>query len=161
MNFNDAFDFVIGQEGAYSNNPADPGGETMWGITVTVARANGFAGPMKLMPKSVAQTIAKRQYWDAVHGDDLPYPIAETLFDAAYNSGPGQAIKWLQRALGVADDGKFGPITQAKAWAADVDGTAARINGLRLEFMTGLSTWPTFGKGWARRIAANLARINQ
>jgi lysozyme family protein len=31
----------------------------------------------------------------------LPGPLALVVFDAAVNSGPGRAVRWLQAALGV------------------------------------------------------------
>ena len=58
-NFNWAFDLLMGHEGGYSNNPKDPGGETMWGITARVARAWGYSGPMKSLPRETAKQIAK------------------------------------------------------------------------------------------------------
>ena len=48
MDFVERFlDDLIKREGGYVNNPNDKGGETCWGITVAVARANGYAGPMR------------------------------------------------------------------------------------------------------------------
>lgn len=154
-NFNKAFADLLGNEGAYSNNPNDPGGETMWGITLATARANGYTGPMKDMDQVTAKRIYARNYW-LPEFDKLPYKVAFALFDAAVNSGVTQAVRWLQRSLGIADDGKFGPITLAAALNADPERLLMAFNSERLDFMTRLSTWPTFGKGWARRIAANL-----
>lgn len=154
-NFDQAFTALLGNEGGYSNNPADPGGETMWGITLAVARANGYTAPMKDISQATAKGIYSRHYW-LPEFDQLPYKIAFALFDAAVNSGVTQAVRWLQRALGIADDGKFGPITLAAVQAADPERLLMAFNAERLDFMTRLSTWPTFGKGWARRIAANL-----
>lgn len=62
--FDDAFTALIGNEGGYSFNPADPGGETMWGVTARVARGNGYPGAMKARPLSAAKQIAKTAYWD-------------------------------------------------------------------------------------------------
>lgn len=155
MDFDKAFDRLIGHEGGYSNHPADPGGETMWGVTARVARANGYTGPMEDMPRSTAKAIYRRLYWDAVKADQLPEVVRFDVFDGAVNSGVSQSAKWLQRAAGVADDGVIGPKTIA-ATAAIGPVIAARYNGHRLEFMTDLKTWPSFGKGWARRIASNL-----
>jgi lysozyme family protein len=155
MDFDTAFDRLIGHEGGYSNHPADPGGETMWGVTARVARANGYTGPMKDMPRSTAKAIYRRLYWDAVKADQLPEVVRFDVFDGAVNSGVAQSAKWLQRAAGVADDGVIGSKTIAAASAAGPV-IAARYNGHRLEFMASLPTWPSFGKGWARRIASNL-----
>lgn len=158
MTYDDAFDRLIGNEGGYSFNAADPGGETMWGITARVARANGYTGDMRSLPRDKAKDIAKACYWNPCQCDALPDFARFDLFDAAYNSGTGQAIKWLQRAAGAVDDGAMGPGTIA-AVAAAGPMVSARFNGLRLQFMTNLSTWPQFGKGWARRIAGNLGAM--
>lgn len=157
MTFDEAFDRLIGHEGGYSNHPADPGGETMWGVTLRVARAAGYQGPMLALPRCTAADIYRRQYWDAISADQLPGAIRFDVFDAAVNSGVGQAVKWLQRALGVKDDGVLGPRTVASALMAGPT-LPARFNGARLQFMTDLAGWPNFGKGWARRIASNLLR---
>jgi lysozyme family protein len=69
------------------------------------------------------------------------------------NSGPRQAIRWLQRAAGAKDDGIIGPKTLAAVRAADPEQLVRRMLAQRLRFMTGLPNWPAFGRGWARRIA--------
>src|SRR3990167_5581215 len=156
-NFDRAFTELLGNEGGYSNDPNDPGGETNWGITVVVARENGHICPMKDMDQSVAKAIYAKKYWLAAF-DQLPYPIAFQVFDAAVNSGVGQAVRWLQRSISVADDGKLGPITLQAIQTADTAKLVMLFNAERLMFMTNLSTWGNFGKGWARRIATNLKK---
>ena len=153
MTFDDAFTKLLGHEGAYSNHSADPGGETMFGITIAVARANGYTGPMRQLPQAEAKRIYKTLYWDKVQADALPDKVRYAVFDAAVNSGPGQAVRWLQRALGVADDGRIGPITIAYARQADPEALARKMLAQRLRFMTNLTNWPSFSRGWARRIA--------
>lgn len=157
MNFDQAFDALIGHEGSYSNNPADPGGETMWGVTLTVARASGYTGPMKDLPRDTAKAIYRAQYWDAIRADQLPDQVRFDIFDAAVNSGVKQAVKWLQRVVGVNEDGIIGPATLGAASVLGAD-IGRRYSGVRLKFMTDLPTWPSFGRGWARRIASNLTR---
>lgn len=156
MNFEAAFAGVIGNEGGYSNNPDDPGGETMWGITVAVARANGYTGEMQLMPKETASAIYQRRYWVPAGCDRLPDGVDFQVFDAAVNSGVINAVKWLQQAVGSPADGVFGPNTQAAAHAIDPKTTILRFNAYRLKFYTSIQSWQSFGKGWANRIAANL-----
>ena len=156
-NFDRVFAALLGNEGGYSNHPDDPGGETNWGITVAVARENGYIGPMKDMDQTVARAIYAKRYWLPAF-DTLPYAVAFQIFDGVVNSGIGQAVRWLQRAVGVADDGKLGPITLNAVSAAPVGSVVLAFNAERLVFMTNLSTWPSFGKGWARRIAENLKK---
>ena len=155
--FDRAFTDLLGNEGGYSNNPADPGGETMWGVTIAIAREDGYMGAMRDFTQARAKIIYRKKYW-LPQFDELPYGLAFQLFDGAVNSGVGQSIRWLQRALGEADDGKFGPVTLAAALKADPIKTAMLFNAKRLIFMTQLTGWASFGKGWARRIAENLER---
>ena len=156
MNFDDAFERLLGHEGRYSFNPQDPGRETMWGVTAAVARAHGYAGPMRDMTLDQARAIYEPLYWQAVGADRLPDALRFDLFDGAVNSGPLQSIKWLQRALRVPDDGVIGAVTRKALDTTDPALVAARYNGYRLQFMSTLSTWPSFGRGWANRVAKNL-----
>jgi lysozyme family protein len=78
------------------------------------------------------------------------------LFDFAVNSGIETAIRQLQKAVGVADDGHWGPVSQAAAAKLSSCDLTLRFVGQRLDFMTKLSNWPSAGKGWARRIARDL-----
>jgi lysozyme family protein len=153
MNFNQALAIVLKHEGGYVNHPSDPGGETNYGITKAVAQRNGYHGDMRAIPMDVVARIYRKDYWDAVRADELPAAVRYAIFDGAVNSGPGQAAKWLQRAVGVADDGKIGPMTLAAAKAQDPEALLRKMLAQRLRFMTGLSTFPAFGRGWARRIA--------
>jgi len=156
MNFEQAFEKLIGHEGKYSNNPADPGGETMYGVTKATARAHGYSGNMIDLPLSAAKLIYKSSYWDTVRADDLPDAVRFDVFDASVNSGPRQAIKFLQRAAGVADDGIIGGQTLAAIRSIDPQLLDKRLSGHRLKYMADLKTWPSFARGWARRIATNL-----
>lgn len=153
MQFDDAFHRLLGHEGAYSNHPSDPGGATMWGVTERVARAAGYGGHMMNFPVEDAKRIYRKSYWQAIRADDLPPAIRYAVFDAAVNSGPAQAAKWLQRSIGVEDDGVIGPLTMMAARAANPDFAVRRMLGMRLAFMASLATWPAFSRGWARRIA--------
>lgn len=158
MTFDQVFDKLIGHEGGYVFNPHDPGGETKFGIS----KRSYPHLDIHSLTLADAKTIYKRDFWDRAQCDKLAPDLALDLFDGAVNSGIGQSIRWLQRAVGVADDGVVGPLTLAAINRED-DSSAirARYNGQRLDFMTRLSTWDVFGKGWARRIAANLQSVGK
>lgn len=156
-NFDKALAAVLIHEGGYVNHPRDPGGATNRGVTQAVY--DDWCGDKGLPRRSVkditpaeVMAIYKRSYWDAVKGDDLPAGVDYAVFDFAVNSGVGRAARFLQRAVGAAEDGKIGPATlnAAKAMACDclVDG----VCNARLTFLKGLSIFDTFGKGWARRV---------
>lgn len=143
---------ILGHEGGYVNNPNDPGGETKWGIS---KRSYPHLN-IRELTRDDAIAIYRRDFWQRVKGEDLPPALAYQALDAAINSGIGNAVRFLQRALGVADDGIVGPITLARLRSANEWDVTALFIAERLEFMTRLNTWPSFGKGWARRIAQNI-----
>ena len=159
MNFDEAFDKLLGHEGQYSNNSQDPGGETMFGITRRVAIQEGYTGDMHLLPRDTAKAIYRKRYWEPLRADRMPDSLKFSLFDAAVNSGVSQAIKWLQRAMDVGDDGVLGPLTLDAAQRGNGYRLAIRLNAERLDFMTSLPTWGAFSRGWARRIAENLKAL--
>lgn len=154
--FDEFIDRVLKSEGGYVNHAADPGGKTMYGITEVVARRHGYTGAMYMLPLETAKAIYKKDYWERVYGDSLPPSVAFHALDAAVNHGPGQAIRWIQRAVGVADDGQMGSVTLAAVRAMPAVDVVLLFNAERLQFYTKLSTWPSFGKGWTRRVADNL-----
>lgn len=101
-------DAVVQREGDYSDHPADTGGETRFGITAAVARANGYDGAMRELSLDTARAIYRSLYWtrpriDAV-ADRAP-TVAAILFDTAVNMGPPVAVGFLQRALNVLNRG--------------------------------------------------------
>lgn len=152
--FDDAFQKLLGNEGGYVCNPADPGGETRWGITARVAIANGYTGAMCDLPVEVAKSIAKSEYWDKYQCDQYDSRVAFQVFDAAYNGGA--VVHWLQYASGTTQDGIIGAQTVAAVRATDPLKLIMRFDALRLEYLAQLWNWPSFGKGWCNRIAGNL-----
>lgn len=156
MSFDEAFERLIGHEGGYSDHKDDPGGETNWGITLRTARAAGYTGPMRTLSREQAKEIYREAYWQRARADQYDGAIGFQLFDAAVNHGIGNAVRFLQRAVGVADDGAVGPLTVAAVRRMSVTDVLARFNAERLDFYTRLSSWPSFGKGWVRRVAGNL-----
>lgn len=103
-NFEQAFKETIGHEGGYSNHPNDRGGETMFGITIAVARANGYDGPMRLMPLDTAKRIYKKQYWDKLNLDQVAKrspKVSHKLFDIGVNMGIITAGVFLQSTLNI------------------------------------------------------------
>jgi lysozyme family protein len=150
--FDTAINRLLGNEGGYVNNPADPGGETNWGISKRSYPNLDIA----TLTREAAIAIYKSDFWDKVDGDALPPGVGFQMLDFAVNSGIGTATRALQRAVGVADDGAFGPMSLAALKAQSAADTIMRLLGERLLFMSGLRGWADFGKGWARRIAADL-----
>ena len=150
MNFDTTFSRLIDSEGGYVNNPADPGGETKFGISKRSYPDVDIAN----LTLDQAKAIYLRDFWNPL-GDAHP-AIKFQCFDFAVNSGIQTAIRKLQLAVGVADDGHWGPKSAAALAAMDLNDVLMRFAAQRLLFMTSLSTWGEFGKGWARRIAKDL-----
>lgn len=164
-NFNACLAKLLTHEGGYTADVRDPGnrlpdgraGSTNLGVTQAVWEA--FVGQpvsqadMKALTPADVGRLYKARYWDAVMGDELPSGVDYSVFDAAVNSGPKQAAKWLQRAVSAADDGAIGPKTLAKVLSYPADDVIERFNQQRLAFLQGLPTYATYGKGWSRRVA--------
>jgi lysozyme family protein len=95
-------DGLLDREGGYVDHPADKGGPTCFGITEAVARANGYRGSMRDLPREEAGAIYRRLYWRRPRFDavaERSEAIAAELFDTGVNMGPAVAITFLQRAL--------------------------------------------------------------
>lgn len=146
---------VLAHEGGYVDHPSDPGGATNMGIThATLAAWRGrpvSKADVRALGQREAAAIYRARYWEPIRGDDLPGGLDYATFDAAVHSGPSRAVRWLQAALGVARDGIVGPVTLAAARAAGAD-ALDRAVASRRAFLMSLAAWPTFGRGWGRRL---------
>ena len=148
---------VLVHEGGFVNHKADPGGATNRGVTQRVYdayrdRQGQSRRSVRAITADEVADIYKRQYWDAIRGDDLPSGLDYAVFDYAVNSGPRRAAQDLQRELGVAVDGVIGNVTLAGVAKADVYDLIDRLCARRMRFLKGLKHWRTFGKGWTRRV---------
>lgn len=152
MTFDTAFDRLMGQEGGYVNNPADPGGETNWGIS----KRNHPTVDIKALTRDGAKALYAQEFWAPIRGSLISPAVAFQTFDFAVNSGISTAIRALQRAIGAADDGHWGPVSTAALAVMPESDAIMRLLAERLEFMTKLQNWPDAGRGWVRRVAANL-----
>jgi lysozyme family protein len=119
----DLVDALIEREGGFVSHPADKGGPTCFGITEAVARANGYSGSMRQLPREGAAAIYRRLYWLRPGFDRVATrsrAVAAELFDTGVNMGPAVAATFLQRALtalnrngtdypDLVPDGRIGP----------------------------------------------------
>lgn len=154
MDFDRAFEMLIGHEGGYVNDPRDPGGETKYGISRRAYPGEDIAG----MTLERAKLIYRRDYWGPAGCDAVPDAVRFDLFDTAVNAGPRAAIRMLQRAARANDDGILGARTLMALQGIDPMRLLARFNGERLDHLNDLPTWPAFGRGWTQRVAENLKR---
>ncbi len=151
-----ALALVLAHEGGYVDHPLDPGGATNMGITrATLAGWRGrpvAKAEVMALGRAEAAAIYRARYWNAVQADELPAGVDLVVFDAAVNSGPARAMRWLQQAMGLPPDGVMGPMTLDRARAADAADTIRAFGRLRLAFLARLTTWRAFGRGWSRRV---------
>lgn len=135
-------------EGGYVNDPADPGGETKYGIS---KRAYPDEDIANLTPERAAE-IYRPDYWDAAHCNDLPWPVNLVVFDGAVNQGVFAAKRCLQLALKVTADGVVGPVTLAAAARRDPLELAIDVLSHRALRYAGTSNFDRFGRGWMVRV---------
>lgn len=153
--FDDAVKIILKHEGGYVDHPSDPGGETNYGISKRAYPDEDIAN----LTVERASELYKRDYWDRIKGDDLPYAIALCVFDTAVNSGVSRASRWLQETCNATPDGVIGPNTVRNvlnAWENNHSYVLTTYMDKRLTFLKKLSTWDTFGRGWERRVNETL-----
>ena len=158
-NFDNCLKHLLVHEAGFVNHPSDPGGMTNFGVTAKVwAEWTGHDVNEKIMRNLTPADVAplyRKKYWNVCRADELVSGLDYCVFDCAVNSGVGRAIKLLQKCVGVPMDGGFGPTTYASV--AQFKGDAAKqliedYCNERLEFLTSLPTFGTFGRGWTRRV---------
>lgn len=127
--FDRAFQFILREEGGYSSDPHDPGGETKWGIS---KRAYPHVD-IKNLTLDEAKEIYRRDYWNVLGCDARPYREALPIFDCGVNQGVSRALSFLART-------RSGP------------DFVARYQAERALHYASLSTFTRFGRGWMRRL---------
>jgi len=179
MTVDEIIERVLKAEGRYVNNPDDRGGETNWGITKATARAHGYNGPMRDLPRATAKQIYLDTYVvrpGFAKIAVLSPSIAAELVDTGVNMGPTVASRFLQRSLNalnqrgadyadIAVDGAAGPGTRtaltkylAKRGPEGEARLLALLNALQgaryVELCEGRQANETFMYGWLARVAA-------
>jgi lysozyme family protein len=162
INFDQAFDRLIGHEGGYSDDQRDLGNWTGGKVGVGELKGTkyGIAAhsypylDIKNLTLEQAKEIYQRDFWDII-GEAHP-SIKFQLFDAAVNHGHGNAIRFLQRAVKVADDGAWGRFSQAALDKMDHNDVLMRFVAYRLRFWASLQIFDVYGRGWTNRGGDNL-----
>ena len=155
-NFDACLAHLLKHEGGFSAHSQDPGGVTNLGVTQAVwedwiDRTVSEENMKALTPAKVAP-LYREMYWDRVKGDKLPSGVDYCVFDAAVNSGVSRAAKWLQTTVGAVADGAIGEQTLKQVLLTNPQMLIDKYSSNRLAFLQRLATWPTFGKGWERRV---------
>jgi lysozyme family protein len=157
-NFTQSLAFVLQSEGLWTDDPRDPGGATMKGITFAVFKEwkrnpHLTKDDLKNISDADVHDLYKQLYWDKMHGDDLPNGVDYAVFDAAVNMGVGRATKLLQESVGVDADGVFGNMTLQAIQKANVRCLLENFAAEKTAFYKSLPTFDTFGRGWLNRVA--------
>ena len=159
--------WILAYEGGFVNHPKDPGGATNQGVTQRTydayrRRIGHATQSVRLIDNVERDTIYRVQYWDAIRGDDLPIGVDAAVYDFAVNSGPSRAAKFLQRIVGVKQDGVIGLQTLDAVARMDSTQVIGQLCVDRMAFLrvarnpkTGALLWPDFGTGWTRRVMGN------
>lgn len=146
MSFDSAVQFVIAEEGGFSADPNDPGGATKYGISQRAYPGLDIARLTKLD----ATNIYRRDYWDRL--PSLPVPIDFIAFDFAVNAGIKTAVRALQLAIGVKDDGNFGPVSQRALISKPSIDVAILYSAERARHYALLDALDDhYARGWMRR----------
>jgi lysozyme family protein len=158
QNFHHCLRLVLRHEGGFVHHPKDPGGATNKGVTLSTFRRfvdrNGTVADLKAITDEQLATVYRRHFWDVVGGDALPAGLDLAMFDFAVNSGPGRALQHLRRATGSTSKADALTLEDAEAVAAGYPADLiADVCASRLAFLKRLKTWPTFGRGWERRVS--------
>jgi len=149
--FEDAFQWILEAEGPDTNDPDDPGGLTRFGI----AQKRHPEVDVATLTEEDAKRIYREQYWDQIHGDELPPVLALVVFDGAVVQGVGRSIFCLQEALGVETDGLVGPKTVAAAFEQGL-GVLTKFLSLRahayMDLVIRKPVMLKYLKGWIGRL---------
>ncbi|MBW5416098.1 MULTISPECIES: glycoside hydrolase family 108 protein [unclassified Pseudomonas] len=164
MNFEMAFERVVGHEGNFQDDPNDRGNWTTGIIGEGQLKGTKFGISAMTYPKldiknltlAQAKRIYKEDFWDRARLDQYDPGVAYQIFDAQVNHGPGNGIRFLQRAVKVVDDGDVGPKTLAAVREISVTDLVMQFNSQRLRFITKLQKFERYGAGWVNRVAGNL-----
>lgn len=155
---------IVGHEGGFSDNKLDPGNWTGGVVGQGALKGTKFGISAKAHPSldiarlSLADAVAiyQRDYVRPLCLGRYRDGVAYQLLDFAVNAGGGRAIRCLQKAIGVGTDGVVGPLTLAALEARSEGDVIMLLLAERIDFVTYLRNWPDAGKGWVRRVAANL-----
>lgn len=170
MNFDAAFAKLIDARREGTTLSLDPNDRGNWtggavGLGKLVGSKYGISAAtypsedIANMTVERAGVLYRRDYWGPAGCDGVPDRLKFDLFDMAVNSGVGAAVRTLQKAAGLPaaeQDGRMGPLTLQAVQSASELQLFARFNGVRLMFLADAPGWPVEGRGWARRVAANL-----
>jgi len=167
--FEIAFERVVASEGGFQNDPKDRGNWTSGIIGRGELKGTKFGVSAMSYPHLDIESLTivdvreiyLRDWWDKMNLDKFPKAVAFQIFDASINHGVGQAIKMVQRAVGVLADGILGPKTLEAVRKIDSDDFVLKFLAERIDFFVRVPTFSVYGKGWMARVSENLRRASE
>lgn len=158
--FERAFKYVVGIEGVYSNDPDDPGNWTGGEKGKGVLKGTKYGISAKAYPTldienltlAQAKEIYRKDYWQAARCNVWDKGLAFCVFDCAVNQGISTAVKCLQRAASVNDDGKIGPHTLDAVARLSPLAAIEQFQAERILVYAELAMWHKYRRGWMRRV---------
>lgn len=153
--------WLLLHEGGYVNHPRDPGGATNRGVTQRVynawRRLQGLPSrSVRYITQAEVEQIYREQYWAKIWGDRIADPgVAYAMLDFGVNSGVARSVKFVQRIVGVSQDGIMGAVTLDAVNRHPPLDLIAQLCANRMTFLRGLKHWGDFGRGWARRVVGD------
>lgn len=167
--FDKAFDYVVGREGIYDDDPQDDGNWTggkqgvgeLKGTKYGISAAAYPNEDIENLTLDRAKAFYRHDYWDRVCGECWSSGLAIAMFDCAVNQGVGRAIQCLQRAVGVNDDGKIGPHTRDAVARLDPITLVEYFQAERIIEYVQAARWERFKRGWMRRVIGTAIRATR
>lgn len=151
--------FILHSEGGFVDDPDDSGGPTNQGITLGTYQKSHPGATVedlkKITPTEVSR-IYETEYWDTVHGGDLPVGVDLMVADFGVTSRPSRSVTFLQSAVGTSGDGIIGPLTMAAIASRRPIDIVITLASLQRAYYRGLKN-PKYEKGWLNRTDARVA----
>lgn len=159
----EALTLMFGHEGGYNNRKTDRGGPTKYGITAKTLGAHrrlgraATAAEVAKLTLEEATEIYRQSYWSQSGGDLLPVGLDYAAFDFGVNSGPGTAVRHLQKVVGVTQDGIVGAQTVAacERYGGGLEGLIRDYCAERMRYLRsigGPTGWGPNARGWTIRV---------
>lgn len=156
MTLSEIFDLVLKDEGGFTNDPADNGGPTKWGVTFAewqkwVHPRKASLAAFKKITQDDAKAVYRAWYWDPLCCGEMSPGLAYMVFDCGLLHGIFNSARWLQIAVDVKADGHVGPLTLEAARGADLAEVVAKMHELRMKRIKAHEDYKRFGRGWINR----------
>jgi len=157
-NFKASLLALLKSEGGNDDDKDDHGGRTSRGVTQR--EYNAWRIEKGLAPRDVwtassdeIEEIYHSEYW-LPWCPLMPVGLDYLYFEMAVNAGPPRATILLQRALGVVDDGRIGPITRQTIvnYPNKVE-LVNKYSEIKTAFYKSLHQ-PKYLRGWLNRVSA-------